>query len=314
MVSDLETPGTPAPQRLRFSFSAVDTVALTWGQPEDPVALLIHGFPDSAWTWSEVAPAIAEQGWYVVAPFTRGYAPSSLAYDDDYSIGSLVDDVVNIYRAVGADCRATIIGHDWGGAIASAVAATHPQLFARAVLIAIPPLAAIRDLANPRKLLKRLWVLARQAPRSWYMPVVSVPALSDAAGERLIATLWDRWTSTELAPYREQGMNALGSRARRRAAFSYYRAVWNPYYRRTPSHRAVQRSSFNPPGIPTLYLQGAADTCGLVHTGAHAMDHMPAGSQRVVIAAAGHFAHLESPQIVTQHILDFLKETSHEAS
>ncbi|WP_078322462.1 alpha/beta fold hydrolase [Mycobacteroides chelonae] len=309
MVTDTDEPAVSAPRQPRFMFGTVDIAALAWGNPTNPVALLVHGFPDSAWTWGRIAPALAERGWYVVAPFTRGYAPSSLAYDDDYSIGSLVTDVMDVYRAVDADSRAVIVGHDWGGAIASAVASSQPDMFSRAVLIAIPPLAAIKALARPQGLLGRLPALARQMPRSWYMPVLSLPALSDARGEQLIATLWRQWAPThDLSTYRQQGMEALNSRARRRAAFSYYRAVWNPLYRRNRAHTAVQKAAFGAPRVPTLYLQGADDTCGLERTGAHALEYMPSGSRRVVIPAAGHFAHLEQPESVTRHILDYLAE------
>ncbi|PVB25945.1 alpha/beta fold hydrolase [Mycobacteroides abscessus] len=302
------------PQQLRVMAPAVDLEVLTWGNPGAPVAVLLHGFPDSAWTWEQLAPMLADQGWYVVAPFTRGYAPSSLAYDDDYSLGSLVSDVVTVYRAVDGDGRAVIVGHDWGGAIASAVASTHPEMFSRAVLIAIPPLAAIKGLAHPGRLWSALPVLVRQLPRSWYMPVLSVPRISDSKGELLINRLWRLWApAAEVDRYRQQGLEALGTRARRRAAFSYYRAVWNPFYRRAKNHRDIQRHAFGSPRIPTLYLQGADDTCGLEATGARAEEHMPSGSRRVVVSGAGHFAHLERPEVITSHILDYItKDPAHE--
>ncbi|MFC7450698.1 alpha/beta fold hydrolase [Rhodococcus daqingensis] len=294
-----------SPVTLRFTFGAVDIEALTWGDPSDPVALLVHGFPDSAWTWEKVGPSLAEQGWRVVAPFTRGYAPSSLARDDDYSIGSLVGDIVDLHRAVGADSRAVVVGHDWGGAIASAVSSSHPELFDRAVLIAIPPLSAIKALVRPARWL----TLARQAPRSWYMPVLSIPLLSERIGRRLIMVLWRMWAPrSDVATYRRRGLDALHDRARRRAAFNYYRAVWNPLYRRGRDHRREQRLAFRAPRNPTLFLQGADDTCGLERTGAHALEHLPPGSRRIVVANAGHFAHLEQPDVITEHILDYLSE------
>lgn len=303
-----------APQQLRVMSPAVDLQVLTWGDPGDPVAILLHGFPDSAWTWERVAPVLAEQGWYVIAPFTRGYAPSSLAYDDDYSLGSLLSDVVAIYRAVDGDGRAVIVGHDWGGAIASAMASAHPEMFSRAVLVAIPPLAAIRGLTRRGCLRSALPVLVRQLPRSWYMPVLSVPWISDRKGEKLINMLWSLWAPAgDVSRYREQGLEALGTLARRRAAFSYYRAVWNPFYRRVTTHREVQKRAFGAPRIPTLYLQGADDTCGLEATGARAEDYMPMGSRRVVVPDAGHFAHLEHPEVIAGHILAYIKkDTAHE--
>src|SRR5918998_3449600 len=54
-----------------------------------PLALCLHGFPDSAWTWRHLLPALADAGFRAVAPFLRGYAPSGLARDDRYAIGEL---------------------------------------------------------------------------------------------------------------------------------------------------------------------------------------------------------------------------------
>ncbi|WP_162958133.1 alpha/beta fold hydrolase [Nocardia yunnanensis] len=292
------------PGQLVFAFDEVEIAALTWGEPGDPVALLVHGFPDSARTWDVVGPALAARGYHVVAPFTRGYAPTSLAADDDYSIGSLVADIVRVHHAVGADARAVLVGHDWGGAIASATASAHPELFRRAVLIAIPPLSAIKALFSPR----HTATLARQLPRSWYMSVVSTPR-SELLGRRLVSTLWRRWSpGADLDRYQGYGAAALHDRARLRAAFNYYRAVWNPLYRKNSGHTRTQRLAFRDPRIPTLLLQGATDTCGLEATGAHALDHLPPGSRRIVVPAAGHFTHLEQPDAVIGHIVDYLAE------
>ncbi|MFF0542016.1 alpha/beta fold hydrolase [Nocardia thailandica] len=296
----------PQPAELRISTGTADLAALAWGDPGNPLALLVHGFPDSAWTWSAFGPALAEAGWYVVAPFTRGYAPSSLARDDDYSLGSLVGDIVALHRALGADDRAVLIGHDWGGAIVSATSSSHPDLFAAAVLVAIPPLGAIADLLRPRGWRRHAPALVRQLPRSWYMTVVSTPG-SELFGDALIRVLWRLWApGTDHAEARARGRAALGSRARRRAAFSYYRAVWNPLYRRTGRFRAEQRAAFGAMRTRTLFVQGRDDTCGLERTGAHALDHLPYGSTREVVPGAGHFAHLEQPERVLALVLDHI--------
>ncbi|MGY4649122.1 pimeloyl-ACP methyl ester carboxylesterase [Mycobacterium sp. URHB0021] len=78
--------------------------ALTWGPPDDldaPIALCLHGFPDRAWTRRIVAPMLADAGRRVVAPFLRGYAPSSLPTDGSYHVGALMDDALRVLDAVG---------------------------------------------------------------------------------------------------------------------------------------------------------------------------------------------------------------------
>ena len=57
------------------------------------IALCIHGFPDSAHTWRYLMPELAQAGFRAIAPFTRGYAPTSLAPDDCYQTGARAADV-----------------------------------------------------------------------------------------------------------------------------------------------------------------------------------------------------------------------------
>ena len=59
-----------------------------------PLALLVHGFPDTAHSWDQVRPAVAAAGYRAVTPFLRGYHPSSLAPDGKYDIQTLAEDVV----------------------------------------------------------------------------------------------------------------------------------------------------------------------------------------------------------------------------
>ena len=69
---------------------------LTWSPrtaAEDaPIALCLHGFPDTAHGWRHIGPKLACAGWRVVAPFMRGYAPSTIPVDGSYHIGALMDD------------------------------------------------------------------------------------------------------------------------------------------------------------------------------------------------------------------------------
>ena len=68
-----------------------------------PIALCIHGFPDSAYTWRYLMPELAQAGFRAIAPFTRGYAPTSLAPDDCYQTGARAADVNALHEALGGD-------------------------------------------------------------------------------------------------------------------------------------------------------------------------------------------------------------------
>ena len=83
-----------------------------------PIALCVHGFPDSAHTWRYLMPELAQAGFRAIAPFTRGYAPTSLAPDDCYQTGARAADVNALHEALGGDENAVLIGHDWGASTA----------------------------------------------------------------------------------------------------------------------------------------------------------------------------------------------------
>src|ERR1700716_987245 len=81
---------------------------------QGPLALCLHGFPDSAWTWRHLLPALADGGFRAVAPWLRGYAPSEIPADGAYQTGALAADAIALHEALGGDEGAVIIGPDWG--------------------------------------------------------------------------------------------------------------------------------------------------------------------------------------------------------
>src|SRR5215813_26829 len=104
-----------------------------------PLALCLHGFPDSAHTWRHLLPALADAGFHAVAPFMRGYAPTGIPADGEYQIGALAADAVALHEALGGDGNAVLIGHDWGAETAYPAAAHAPERWRRLVTLAVPP-------------------------------------------------------------------------------------------------------------------------------------------------------------------------------
>ena len=109
------------PQWLDVAAPTVQLRALSWGLPDAPIALCLHGFPDTAYTWRKVAPHLVDAGWRVVAPFMRGYVPSSLPSDGSYHVGALMDDALRVLDAAGPTERDVFIGHDWAPSPAQAL-------------------------------------------------------------------------------------------------------------------------------------------------------------------------------------------------
>jgi pimeloyl-ACP methyl ester carboxylesterase len=102
------------PQWLDVTTPTVQVRALTLGPADGPIALCLHGFPDTAYTWRKVAPQLVDAGWRVVAAFMRGYAPTSVPSGGSYHVGALMDDALRVLDAAGPTGRDVFIGHDWG--------------------------------------------------------------------------------------------------------------------------------------------------------------------------------------------------------
>jgi pimeloyl-ACP methyl ester carboxylesterase len=168
----------------------VELKALTWGPSDGPIALCLHGFPDTAYGWRNFAPRLAESGWRVVAPFMRGYAPSSIPSDGSYHIGALMHDALQVRARAGGTDRDVVIGHDWGAMAATGLAAIPDTPFAKAVIMSLPPAAAFRGrVPDTGRLLAQI---PPQLLRSWYMMYFQLPWLPERSASWILPRLWKR--------------------------------------------------------------------------------------------------------------------------
>ncbi len=103
-----------------------------------PLVLLLHGFPESWYSWRHQLPALAAAGHRAVAVDVRGYGRSSRPADvAAYRMVELVEDAVAVVRALG-ETTATVVGHDWGAGIAATAALLRPDVFPAAALLSVP--------------------------------------------------------------------------------------------------------------------------------------------------------------------------------
>ncbi|MDO9456409.1 alpha/beta fold hydrolase [Nocardioides sp.] len=274
-----------------------DVHALTWGPDDGPLLLALHGFPDTAWTFRHLGPLWAAAGWRVVAPFLRGYGPSGVPRDDDYTVGALMADAVALHARLDGDARAVLVGHDWGAVTANGLGADPASPFARVVALAIPPLPTM----NPGRGLLRPWLAAvvRQPRKSWYVLANQVPGVSERVFARLASRLWHDWSPgydarTDLAHLLE----SVPDLERARAVVSYYRAAARPSGLRHLRH--------GPPLVPTLYLHGAQDGCLDRRFFDLAAARLTGEHRAVQVEDAGHFLTVEQPDVVAAHVLAFL--------
>ncbi len=95
---------------------------------EGPLALCLHGFPDSPWTYCYLLPELAEAGYRAVAPFNRGFAPTEVPADRHHvHTSTMVADAVALHEALGGDGDAVLIAHDWGAVAAWGPRVTRPR-------------------------------------------------------------------------------------------------------------------------------------------------------------------------------------------
>ena len=287
-----------APEQITVSANGVDFTALAMG--EGPLALCLHGFPDSAHGWRHLLPALADAGYRAVAPFQRGYAPTSVPADGLYQSGVLGVDANALHEALGADANAVIIGHDWGASGTHAAAVLQPERWRKVVTMAVPPGGAIG--------MSFLTNLA-QIKRSWYMFLFQHPIADMVVpGNDLafIDMLWADWSpghdATEDLVHVK---NSLRDPANLAAALGYYRATIGAGPR-DPSLDAAQAATSEVPPQPTLYLHGRNDGCIGVEVAELAAAMAPPNLTVEIIDGAGHFLHIERPDVVNRRILEFL--------
>jgi pimeloyl-ACP methyl ester carboxylesterase len=267
-----------------------------------PLALCLHGFPDSAWGWRHLLPALADAGYHAVAPFMRGYAPTEVPADGRYQTGVLGLDACELHGALGGDGDAVIIGHDWGAFAAYTAAAWKPELWRRVVTAAVPP---------PPSIAQGFFSYA-QLKRSWYMFFFQHP-LSDMVVPMddlaFIDGLWADWSpghdgAEDIAHVKD----ALRDPANLAAALGYYRATLGDGLK-DPELDGIQNAGNTPTPQPTLYLHGADDGCIGSDVMANAADFLPHPASRIeIVEGAGHFMQVERPDHVNRLILDFLAE------
>jgi pimeloyl-ACP methyl ester carboxylesterase len=185
----------------------------------EPVVLL-HGFPENNHSWRHQIPALVHAGYRVIAPDLRGYGASDAPMEvADYTFPHLLGDIVGLLDACGVD-RAHVVGHDWGGSIAWAIAALMPSRVRSLTILNSPhPVAS----AETRQ-------VTEQAQKSWYMLLFQFEGVAEEwlTGNdfaNLRAFVFDTAAPGTFSDEdRAIFCAALGRPGRMTAALNYYRA------------------------------------------------------------------------------------------
>lgn len=262
--------------------------ALFDGPEDGPVALCLHGFPDTARTFDRLLPRLALAGWRAVAPWIRGYAPSTL--EGPFGLESLGRDAVAMADALSPERPVAIIGHDWGAVAAYRASALAPERFSAAVASAVPyPLAIVSNLR----------ALPRQLRRSWYMAFLQLPRVELAVARddfAFIDRLWRDWSPGLTPPPEHMADVKRCLAASMPAPIAHYRALRHDLFRRDTT----------PIRVPTLHVHGKDDGCMGAELARGQERWFAAPFRSEVLDGAGHFSHLERPETVASLVVDWI--------
>jgi pimeloyl-ACP methyl ester carboxylesterase len=293
-----------------------------------PLVLLVHGFPESWYSWRHQLPALAAAGYHAVAPDMRGYGKSDKPEPvEAYDIHHLTADLVGLVDAM-HERQAILIGHDWGALVVWNAMLLHPERFSAVVAMSVPysgrgPMSIVQSLqaamgdnffyilyfqepgvaekefdADPRAILSRLY-LSPDSPRE--APQVTDPKRS-AGGwiPRLGAPkgLPDWLTQADLDYY-----VAELEHAGFRGAINYYRN----FHRNWETTAQLQGATIT---APALFVAGDKD--GVIRgASAEALttsmaQSVPGLRGVVLVPNTGHWVQQEAPEETNRAILEFL--------
>jgi pimeloyl-ACP methyl ester carboxylesterase len=280
--------------RLEIDANGLTFTARAAGPRRGRGVLLLHGFPQTSWSWRAQLSALGDAGYHAVAPDQRGYSigarPLSVA---DYRVEHLVSDVLALADAVGMDSF-DLVGHDWGGMLAWLVAAGHGDRVRSLSVVSTPHPLALRHALTGGD--------PAQAVRSGHTDGFCQPDVP----ERLLLGADGSGSGLDLL-FESSGLGAAHSReylavltqpGALTAALNWYRAMEGGVLDDLPSVKA-----------PTLYVWSTGDAA-LGRSAAEASGAFVSGSFRfVVLDGVSHWIPEAAPQALARLLLDHLGAT-----
>ena len=265
--------------------------ALVAGEVGAPLVLLLHGFAESMHCWRAQVSELSERGYRAIAPSQRGYSAGARPDARDvsnYHIDRLMDDAMAIVAASGySDQRFHIVGHDWGGSIAWALADRYPQRLASLTVLSRPHPNAFNRALQSRD--------GDQAHRSRHHKAFLEPNAAEVVLADDAKWLRDRLTANGVPQAAIAAhLNVLGNRDAMEAALAWYRA------------RGAVRSPLGPVRVATLYIWGDADDTVGQPAAEGTVDFIAAPYRFEALPGVGHFAADQAPDRVSELLLEHL--------
>ena len=287
---------------IRHGYAQIGDVRLHYAERGggDRLVILLHGFPECWYSWRHQLMALGER-FHVVAPDLRGYNLSDKPPRvEDYRMERLVDDVTGLVRHFGAR-QAAIVGHDWGAAVAWAVAQKYPEYVWKLAAMQVPPARAWAENITLRQLLRSWYIFFFQLPMipEWWI------SRADFAGlERMFRRTArpGTFTTADLAIFKSamREPNALTS------SINYYRANFGSLFSRRRKPSEGERDGRV--RAPTLFIYGERDFAIVPETVRNVDADVSGPFRELRIAASNHWVQQEFPAEVNAALSSFLEE------
>lgn len=299
LTPDLTKAGAAALRDPRISTAFVQANGLTFEVDQcgtgDKLALCLHGFPESSFSWRYQLPVLADLGYTAWAPNLRGYGKSSRpALVEDYALPHLLADVAGLIDAAGKS-EVVLIAHDWGAVIAWEFAIAQVRPLTHLIICNVPHPAAMQRAFGFAQLLKSWYVLFFQIPglperllgRQQARPVAEVFVSSSVDKSRFPPAVVQVYQDNAAQP------GALT------AMVNYYRALLR--------FRSKRKVGTSVPVIttPTLMLWGEEDVALTVESTYHTEDYVRDFRIRY-LPRVSHWVQQEAPEAVNEMIKAFL--------
>jgi epoxide hydrolase 4 len=261
-------------------------------QGEGELMLFLHGFPECWYSWRKQIPEFA-QDHKVVAIDLRGYNDSDKPSDPNaYKMSELVADVKGVIQGLGYD-RCTLVGHDWGGAIAWNFAYEFPQMLDRLIILNLPhPAKFSQGLRTPQQLLKSWYILFFQLPKLPEFLIQLDNYKSIETAFKGMAIKPNTFSSEDITFYKD----AIAKPGASTAAINYYRNAF---------HAGIIEKNWGVLEVPTLMIWGEADTA-LGKELTYGTEQYVRDFQIRYIPNCSHWVQQEQPELVNQYIREFI--------
>ena len=280
----------------RVKTGVLDVAYEAGGPPGGPVLLLLHGCPDDAQGWREVASRLHTAGYRTLAPYWRGCGPTRFLSADTVRDGqavALTQDVIDLADALGLE-RFGVVGHDWGARVAYTLAALFPDRVSR--------IAALALAYQPRgEFTLPSFGQSRLFWYQWFMCLDAGPEAVRADPKGFARIQWDTWSPPgwfEEATF-EATARSFGNPDWVDITLNAYRARWHPEPS-DPRYDGLRArlKSVETLSTPTLMIQGGADTCDAPADSEGQERFFTGPYQRLVLNGVGHFPAREAPDTV----------------